>query len=172
MQLAFEAPNPALDSCRLGEQLGPLIRIAKGSPDFVLEFADDTSRVDGEPSTLPIQKHIVVMQVAVEEARCGLRRTQLGVHVLRSLEKRLRNSTVVARCATFERPALLLGGGRAGRRMRGHPPDDVGQNARRPIVIPVYGHADERLTWLETFKQHRPVEAVEHSDDPISVEGL
>ena len=52
MQLAFEAVNPTLDSCRLCKQLGPLVRIAEGGTDFVLWFTDYAFWVDGEPSTL------------------------------------------------------------------------------------------------------------------------
>ena len=93
--------------------------------------------------------------------------------MLRSLEKRPRNLTVAARYVTFEPSTPLLDGrSEARRRTWGHPPYDVRQNSRSLIIIPVYGHADERIAWLQTFKQHRPVDVVKDSDDPVSVEGI
>ena len=92
-----------------GNGCWPVDRIAQRRADLVLELADDALRIDRAPAARAIGEHVVVVQIAVQQRRLALRRTEIGVDALRWIEQRSRNAFVAGRRLASLAPATTGG---------------------------------------------------------------
>lgn len=58
-----ETANTPVDDDRIGEEVGVFHRVPQRGADFEFQLADDTLGIDGKPSPMLVEQHIVVVQV-------------------------------------------------------------------------------------------------------------
>jgi hypothetical protein len=66
-ELSREAIDPLSEDGWIGKERRPLVRIAKGRADLVLELADNAFGIDSGPPTYGVEQDVGVMQIAVEQ---------------------------------------------------------------------------------------------------------
>src|SRR5215211_3928525 len=90
-QRGREAARAPLDGTVIDKQIRAFDRISKPSSELELDFADDAFGIDRQPAASVVENDVVVLQVAVQQARSTLRGAKISVHLCGFVQQISRN---------------------------------------------------------------------------------